>query len=229
MADDELRQIRFAPPPGSTQVILVRHGESAPLRNGEPFELVDGHGDPHLSELGQWQAERVGDRLKSEDVVAIYVSTLTRTHQTAAPLAAHLGLAPIIEPDLREVFLGEWEGGLYRQRAAEGHPAFRQMQLEERWDAIPGGESNASLTARTVAVLERIHQSHPDQLVVVVVHGGVIGALLAHAAQSRPFAFMGADNGSIHHLVLTEQRWIVRRYNDTGHLGDLTVVPSPLT
>jgi 2,3-bisphosphoglycerate-dependent phosphoglycerate mutase len=229
MADDELRQIRFAPPPGSTQVILVRHGESAPLRNGEPFELLDGHGDPHLSELGQWQAERVGDRLKSEDVGAIYVSTLTRTHQTAAPLAAHLGLEPVVEPDLREVFLGEWEGGLYRQRAAEGDPAFRQMQLEERWDAIPGGESNASLTARTVAVLEQIHQRHPDQLIVVVVHGGVIGALLAHAAQSRPFAFMGADNGSIHHLVLTEQRWIVRRYNDTGHLGDLTVVPAPLT
>ena len=226
---EELRQIRFAPPPGSTQVVLVRHGESAPHVPGKPFDLVDGHGDPPLSELGRWQAERVGERLKGEAISAIYVSTLVRTHQTAAPLAAHLGLEPIVEPDLREVHLGEWEGGVYREKAAAGHPAFRTMQLEERWDAIPGGETNESLTTRTVGVLERIHQTQPDQMVAVVVHGGVIGALLAHAAKSRPFAFAGADNGSIHHLVMTEQRWIVRRYNDTGHLDSMSAVPAPLT
>jgi 2,3-bisphosphoglycerate-dependent phosphoglycerate mutase len=229
MSDDELRQIRFAPPPRSTQVVLVRHGESAPLRPGEPFALVDGHGDPHLSELGQWQAERVGERLRDEPVAAIYVSTLTRTHQTAAPLARHLQIEPRVEPDLREVFLGDWEGGQYRVKAAEGHPAFIQMQTEERWDAIPGGETNESLTKRTVGVLERLHQAHADELVVVVAHGGVIGAILAHAARSRPFAFMGADNGSLHHLVLTERRWIVRRYNDTGHLDSVSAVPAPLT
>jgi 2,3-bisphosphoglycerate-dependent phosphoglycerate mutase len=229
MSDDEFRQIRFAPPPGSTQVILVRHGESAPLRPDEPFALVDGHGDPHLSELGQWQAERVGERLRDEPVGAIYVSTLTRTHQTAAPLARLLQIEPRVEPDLREVFLGDWEGGQYRVKAAEGHPAFIQMQTEERWDAIPGGETNESLTTRTVGVLERLHQAHADELVVVVAHGGVIGAILAHAAKSRPFAFMGADNGSIHHLVLTERRWIVRRYNDTGHLDSVSAVPAPLT
>lgn len=226
---EELRQIRFAPPPGSTQVVLVRHGESAPHVPGRPFALRDGHGDPPLSELGRWQAEQVGERLKDEAITAIYVSTLVRTHQTAAPLAAHLGLEPVVEPDLREVHLGEWEGGVYREHAANGHPAFRAMLLEERWDAIPGAESNASLRARTVAVLERIHQRHPDEMVAVVVHGGVIGALLAHAAKSRPFAFAGADNGSIHHMVLTEQRWIVRRYNDTGHLDSMSAVPAPLT
>jgi 2,3-bisphosphoglycerate-dependent phosphoglycerate mutase len=229
VARDEIRQIKFAPPPGATQVVLVRHGESAPHRPGQLFALVDGHGDPPLSELGQWQAERVGERLAHEDIAAIYVSTLVRTHETAAPLATHLGLEPIVEHDLREVFLGDWEGGLYREKALEGHPAFRTMQLEERWDAIPGGESNESLTTRTVGALERIHQNHPDQMVAVVVHGGVIGALLAHAARSRPFAFAGADNGSIHHLVMTEQRWIVRRYNDTGHLNSMSAVPAPLT
>ena len=229
MADNELRQIRFAPPPGSCQVILVRHGESAPLVPGRPFDLVDGHGDPHLSELGQWQAERVGERLAVEPVTAIYVSTLARTHQTAAPLARQLGLTPIVEPDLREVHLGEWEGGIYREKAAEGHPAFRQMQQEERWDAIPGAETNESLTTRTVAVVEAIHERHPDEVVVVVVHGGVIGAILAHAAKSRPFAFMGADNGSLHHLVLTDQRWIVRRYNDTGHLASMSAFAAPPT
>lgn len=229
MAPNEFRQLRFAPPPGSTQIVLVRHGESAAHVPGSPFDLVDGHGNPPLSDLGRWQADQVGVRLRTEEITSIYTSTLVRTQQTAAPLAGFVDIEPVIERELREVFLGEWEGGVYREKAAEGHPAFRQMQVEERWDAIPGAESNDSLTNRTVAVIERIHQQHPDQMVAVVVHGGVIGAILAYAAKSRPFAFMGADNGSIHHLVVTPDRWIVRRYNDTGHLDSMSAVPAPPT
>lgn len=224
----ELRQYRFAPPPGATQIILVRHGESAPHVPGTRFELVDGHGDPALSELGRWQAEMVGERLADEDVAAIYVTTLRRTQQTAAPLAARLGIEPIVEPELREVFLGEWEGGLYRERIAAQDPIAEVMFREERWDAIPGAESNEELRQRTVAAIERICAAHPDQQVVVVVHGGVIGALLSHAAKARPFAFTGADNGSIHHLVIVDGRWIIRRFSDTGHLDSMSAAPSPL-
>jgi probable phosphoglycerate mutase len=225
----EYRQARFARPPGATDLILVRHGESAPHRPGESFALVDGHGDPELSELGRWQADRVADRLADEPIDAIYVSSLRRTHETAAPLAARLGIEPVVEPDLREVHLGEWEGGEFRVRAAAQDPAWVRMRAEERWDAIPGGESNESLTARTTAAVARIRDAHPDAVVVAAVHGGVIGALLAHAAGSRPFAFNGADNGSIHHLVVMAEHWIVRRYNDTGHLGGLTSAAAPPT
>jgi len=225
----EYRQPRFARPPGATDLILVRHGESAPHRPGASFALVDGHGDPELSPDGHDQAERVGARLASEPVDAIYVSSLRRTHETAAPLAARVGITPAVEPDLREVHLGEWEGGLFRERAAAQDPAWIRMHTEQRWDAIPGAESNESLLARCRAAVERIHAAHPDSLVVAVVHGGVIGALLAHATGSRPFAFNGADNGSVHHLVLTAERWILRRYNDTGHLGGLSSAATPPT
>ena len=75
---------------------------------GHPFPLVDGHGDPALAPEGEEQAERVGERLARLPIDAIYVTTLRRTHQTAAPLAARLGLRPMVEPDLREVHLGEW-------------------------------------------------------------------------------------------------------------------------
>jgi len=226
----EIRQHRFAPPPGATQVLLVRHGESAPYVPGSPFDLVDGHADPALSELGRWQADRVGERLQDEDISAIYVSTLQRTHQTAGPLAKRLGIEPVVVPDLREVNLGEWEGGLYREKVAAGDPIAEVMFREERWDAIPGAESNDELAARTVGAIEKIHADHPDQMVVAVVHGGVIGALVGHAAKAaRGFAFVGADNGSIHHLVVTDKRWLIRRYNDTGHLGGMSAVAAPPT
>lgn len=226
----EYRQHRFRPPPGATELLVVRHGESAPARPGERFALVGGHGDPELAPEGRWQAERLAARLSSEDIHAIYVTTLRRTHETAAPLASRLGIEPQVEPDLREVFLGEWEGGLYRQKAAEGDPVFRAVMETGEWGHIPGAERTEQLRARAVTAVERIAARHPDQRVVVVSHGGVIGCLLAHATGGRPFAFTGADNASISHLVVANGLWMLRRYNDTGHLaGELSVAPEPPT
>ena len=71
---------------------------------------------------GERQAELLADRLEREQIDAIYVTTLRRTHETAAPLARRLGITPVEEPDLREVFLGEWEGGLFRRRRSTEDP-----------------------------------------------------------------------------------------------------------
>ena len=86
--DEGFRQYRFTPPDGATTVLLVRHGESAPAHPDRPFPMVDGHGDPPLDPVGHEQAERLADRLQHERIDAIYVTTLQRTYQTAAPLAS---------------------------------------------------------------------------------------------------------------------------------------------
>lgn len=217
----EYPQHRFTRPPGATEILLVRHGESRAHVPGEPFPRVDGHGDPELSALGRAQAERLGERLRGEGIDAIYVTNLRRTVETAAPLAAHLGLTPVVEAGLREVHLGEWEGGLFRVKAHEQDPIYLRMQQEERWDAIPGAESRAAVHERVMASLDRIVARHPDQLVVAFVHGGIVGHILSHAAASRPFAFNGADNASISHIVVVGDRIMVRRFNDAAHLTDL--------
>jgi probable phosphoglycerate mutase len=211
-------QHRFELPPGATEVLLVRHGQSAAYVDGRPFPLVAGQGDPPLSELGARQARRVGARLGAEDISAIYVTTLRRTAQTAAPLAARLGLDCRVEARLREVHLGDWEGGLYRKMVAQGHPASRRSVAEERWDAIPGAEPAADFAARVQAAITRIAAGHPGQRVAAFTHGGVIGQALALASRSRPFAFIGADNASISRLVITSELWMVRCFNDTAHL-----------
>lgn len=230
----EYRQHRFRPPPGACDILLIRHGESQPARLDRPFPLVDGHADPPLDPRGRDEARRVAERLAEEEISAIYVTPLQRTQQTAAPLAERLGLEPRVEPDLREVHLGEWEGATFRARVREGHPIAQQMWEAERWDVIPGAESNEALQARLRAGLERIAVAHADQRVAVFVHGGVIGTIVAMATQARPFSFLGADNGSLTHLVIesaeSSGRWIIRRFNDTGHLGtDLDREPEPLT
>jgi probable phosphoglycerate mutase len=224
-------QSRFAPPPGACEILMLRHGESAPHVEGEEFPLVDGHGDPPLSEEGRLQAEQAAERLiaTGERIAAVYVTTLQRTHQTAAPLVARLGLEPVVEPELREVFLGDWEGGEFRKRLADGDPIAMSMAVKQRWDVIPGAEPEEVFAARVRVGIERIAAAHRDELVVAVVHGGVIGQVIGLATGARGFGFTGADNASISHVVVTPERWIVRCYNDTTHLrSKFSTAPEPL-
>jgi probable phosphoglycerate mutase len=208
----------YVGPPGSTELLLVRHGASADSVEGESFELVEGQGDPALSEAGRHQAELVAQRLGHELFDGMYVSTLRRTAQTAAPLVDRTGITPVVDADLREVFLGEWEGGLLRQKAADQDPLFERVMTEQRWDLVPGAETRDEFGGRLRRAVERIAAAHPGGRVVVFSHGAAIGELLAKATGSAPFAFLGADNASISRLVVASERWVLRGYNDTAHL-----------
>jgi 2,3-bisphosphoglycerate-dependent phosphoglycerate mutase len=214
-------QRQFALPPGATEVILVRHGASAPAVPGEPFPLVDGHGDPPLAPEGAVQAEAVAVRLAREDLRAIFVTPLQRTHASAAPLSARTGLPPAVVPDLVEVSLGEWEGGEFRIRMAEGDPIAIQAVAEERWEVIPGAETMEALAQRVrVGIQAVVALAGPDTRVAAIVHGGVIGEICRQATGSRPFAFVHADNGSLTRLiVLPDGGWLLRSFNDTAHLA----------
>lgn len=214
----EYRQIRFRPPDGATQLLLVRHGESAPARDGITFPLVDGHADPELASEGLEQADLLANRLRTEHIDAVYVTPLRRTTQTAKPLTSAVGLSVRIEADLREIYLGEWEGGLLRKYVAQQHPIALQMREQQRWDVIPGAESMDNLRGRIRAGVGRIVAAHPGQRVAVFSHGGVIGTLLSLASGAEPFAFETVDNGSISEVVVSGSSWTVRRFNDTAHL-----------
>lgn len=217
------RQVRFQRGDRSTEILLVRHGESAIADPEHPFELLDGRGDPELSPEGRAQADAVCARLARLEIAAIYVTPLRRTAETAAPLARALGIEPAVEPGLVEVHMGEWEGGLYRQRIAARDPLSTRVFLEQRWDVIPGAESNDALTARTTAAIARIVAAHPGSTVVAVSHAAAIASVLAATASSRPFAFVSVDNASVSSIVVDGDHQTLRRFNDTGHLE----VPRP--
>lgn len=222
-------QGRFRAPEGACDLLLVRHGQSADAVEGREFDRLDGHADPPLSPLGRDQARRLAERLATEHVDALYVTSLRRTHETAAPLATATGLAPTVEPDLREIYLGEWEGWVFEQKFVDRDPLALRLVEEQRWDLIPGCEPTDGFAARVRSGIERIAAAHPDQRVVVVVHGGVIGEVLAQASSAQAWAFIGADNASISQVVVTGRRWVVRRFNDTTHLDErLTVRSAPL-
>ena len=211
----------FAAPPGATEILLVRHGASAPAFPDRPFPIVGGQSDPELAPDGRLQAEALAERLGAEPISALFVTPLRRTAETAAPLAARLELAPIVIPELAEVRLGDWEGGEWRIRAANGDPLVARVFAEERWDVIPNAEPAADFARRVRSGIERVvEQSGPDVLVAAVAHAAVITELCHQATQSRPFAFVTVDNASITRLiVLPDGRWLLRGFNDVAHLA----------
>jgi probable phosphoglycerate mutase len=210
----------FSLPEGATEVVLVRHGASEVALPGARFPLVDGRGDPNLSEDGYEQARAIATQLATEGIARLFVTPLKRTHQTAAPLVEATGLEPIVVDELAEVRLGEWEGGEYRVRMAQGDPIVRQMFQQERWDVIPGGETFDSLGRRVRAGIEKIVElTGPDAVAVAILHGGVIGEVCRQATDSRPFAFVHSDNGSVSRLVIRPSgRWLLRSFNEVSHL-----------
>jgi probable phosphoglycerate mutase len=221
MADrDSFEQTPYELPPGATEIVMVRHGASSPPIEGIPNPLVGGHSNPALAEAGKEQAELVAEGLRHEPISAIFVSTLRRTAETAAPLAAATGIEPVAISELREVFLGDFEGGVYRIKTAEGDPTIKQVFETEAWSAIPNAETFAEFGPRiTAGVEEMVRQVGPDKAAVAVLHGAVIGQLCRQATDSRAFAFVHADNGSVSRLIVNpDGRWLLRSFNDISHL-----------
>jgi probable phosphoglycerate mutase len=229
MPPREYRQEPYERPAGSTELVLVRHGASATLRAGGTFPLLEGHSDPPLAPEGGAQAQAVAGRLAHEPFAGVFVSPLRRTAETAAPLVAATGLEPTPVPDLREVFLGDWEGGIYRVRLTDADPLALRMLAEERWDLIPNAEPAEAFAARIRSGVDAVvAATGPDAAAAVFLHGGVLGEICRQATGSRPFAFIHADNGSITRLVVMGAgRWRIRSFNDTAHLGQNAVTARP--
>jgi probable phosphoglycerate mutase len=210
----------YSRPADAIEIILVRHGASEAVVEDEPMELLEGQADPSLSEAGERQAELVAAHLATEPLSALFVTPLRRTAQTAAQLVAATGLEPVCVPELREVHLGELDGGAFRIAVHRRDPIVDEVFARQRWDVIPGAETMEAVERRTQAGIDRILDGlQPGQTVAAVVHGGVIGELCRHATGSRPLAFIHADKGSLTRIVVLRvgRRWL-RTFNESAHL-----------
>lgn len=207
----------FVAPPGAREVILVRHGAVDPPG---PDGLIAGRSDPELNEAGREQTDGVVRRLAREQVAAVVATQLRRSVETADPIAARHGLAPMVLSDLGEIYLGEWEGHGIHERGSRGDPEFQRVMREQRWDLIPGAERGDVFAARVDAGLTALADLGTDgQAAVAVTHGAVIAEICRNVTGSRPFAFLNAGNGSISRLVrMPDLRWMLLSFNETEHL-----------
>jgi phosphohistidine phosphatase SixA len=78
------------PPPGTTTVYVVRHGEKSTMDPNDP--------DPHLTDAGRRRAQALASRLGTSGITEIIVSQFKRSQETALPLASALRIDPELIP-----------------------------------------------------------------------------------------------------------------------------------
>ena len=222
-------------PERTLTLLLVRHGLTSWNAEGR----LQGHSDIPLSREGREQACRLGRRLSNTWQntahhsrlalpVAVYVSDLSRAHETALLIRAEnpaLSEVPLITtPLLRERGFGVWEGltaaeaaerfGPHRSHGNEGEPhaAVRErlrLALEQVWD-----DAFADAERREAAVL-------------FVGHGGSLRHLVGVATNLGPDAFRhfrlsntGLSIVELQGAELNTADGSIHLWNDTSHLDD---------
>ena len=154
---------------------LLRHGETGHNADGR----IQGHTESDLSELGQEQARRLGSRLEQVPFTKVYASSLSRAMQTAE--IAFNGRIPLEGRDgLKEMNLGIWEGRSAEELRRDFPAEVKQWFHEPTSLHIEGGETIAQFRVRVTAEMESIRTDHPDEILAVVAHGGVICTYLTH-------------------------------------------------
>ncbi|MFF4183880.1 bifunctional RNase H/acid phosphatase [Streptomyces sp. NPDC001691] len=200
--------------------VLLRHGETA-LTPQKRFS-GSGGGDPELSAVGRDQAERAAAALAERGTVEVVVSSpLRRCRETAATVAARLGLDVHVEEGLRETDFGAWEGLTFAE-VRERYAADLDAWLGSA-KAAPtgGGESFATVARRVAAARDRLIAAYPRRTVLAVTHVTPIKTLVRLALGAPPESLFRMELSAASLSAVAyygDGNASVRVLNDTGHL-----------
>lgn len=151
-----------------TRIILVRHGSHDRLNR----ILCGRMPGVSLSAQGRGEAERLGTTLAGCGASAVLSSPRTRTRETAAPIAAALGLPVTKASSLDEIDFGDWTGRPFAELADD--PLWQAWNAQRANNRPPRGESMGEVQARALATLS----TRPEECLIAVSHGDVIRAVL---------------------------------------------------
>ena len=124
-----------------------------------------------LSALGRQEADRLVERIAATPVGRILCSPLQRCQETAAPVAARLGLPVETREALGEIDCGDWTGMSFEALAED--PRWHAWNDERGRTTIPGGESVHQVQARLMGLLESLSAAE-GLPTLLVTHSDVI-------------------------------------------------------
>jgi broad specificity phosphatase PhoE len=188
-----------------SSLLLLRHGQIKANLQG----LWHGSTDSRLTWRGRRQASRTARHISrlNPRLSAIYTSPLGRCVETATKISKRLNIDPVVNDDLREYSIGDWEGLPFRLLAEEYDFVNKSTQNPDF--APPGGESLAQVAARMVPALQEIHTRHEnDNQVLIVCHGAATAVALGSLIDGDP------------------RHWINYQLANCG-LTELVLSPSP--
>ncbi len=211
-------------------VLLVRHGRST---SNTAHTLAGRSTGVDLDDRGREQAQALVERLGALPIRAIVRSPLLRCERTVEPLAAALGVEPVVDERITEVDYGSWTGRAIGELVKE--PLWAVVQQQPSAAVFPDGEGLASVQARAVAAVRehdrRLATEHgADVLWVACTHGDVIKSVLADALGTHLDSFqrINADPASVSVVRYTALRPFVIHVNHTGStLNSALTAPPP--
>ena len=211
-------------------VILLRHGRSV---SNTAHTLAGRTEGVDLDDKGLGQAAELVERLAGMPIKALVRSPLLRCRRTLEPVAAALGLEPVVDERLSEVDYGDWTGRQLSELMAE--PLWSVVQQQPSAAVFPKGEGLAQVAARAVAAVRehdrRLAAEHGgDTLWVACTHGDVIKTVVADAlgAHLDSFQRITADPASMSVIRYTKLRPFVLHVNHTGaRLASVLTAPPP--
>jgi len=150
------------------KILLFRHG-LPDFPGGKPV-CIGQRTDLPLSAEGKAMGEAMQPLLESTRTERIFVSPLLRCRETALALSG--GNIPMtVEPDLREMDSGAWDGYSFQEIAARW-PELYAARERDPLLLPPEGESHADAAARGLAVLRRV-AAETEGNIAVVAHAGI--------------------------------------------------------
>jgi broad specificity phosphatase PhoE len=205
------------------KLILIRHGES----DSNVQRKFSGFQDVDLTEKGIWQAKRLAYRLLKVPVDAVFCSDLKRAIHTADIVFGNRNINMLINPNLREMNFGIWEGKTFEEiKLKEGVKFTSWMESPDERSIIPQGESLAILNERVMTEVNRILQEYKDEekdkTIAIVCHGGAIRMILCNALnlELKNLWYIKQKSTALNMIDYYDGKGFVSLINDTSHLED---------
>jgi broad specificity phosphatase PhoE len=160
---------------GARAVLLLRHGRTA-------FNLENrfqGQTDIPLDDVGLGQAKRAADLLAeqpglADEPVRIVSSDLSRASRTAEQIATRLGVELTLDPRLREIYAGSWEGLLRTEIEAMAPDDFAAWGRGDYDVKLGGGESRRDAASRAAEAIDDVEKTMDGGTLICVSHGGAL-------------------------------------------------------
>ncbi|HLF72162.1 MAG TPA: histidine phosphatase family protein [Dehalococcoidia bacterium] len=189
------------------ELLLVRHAEPADCGPAD---------DPLLSCNGLVQAERLGERLRSQWVETIYTAPERRAVQTALVASEMTGRPLVTLEELRDIDFAPSTG---EHESTCGQSYAHRFYLEPRWDSLPGFTSGKAFRRRAVQAIESVVGRHTGRRVAIVAHASVINAYLSMLLTVPRDLFFAPEHASVSIVRSLGDLYAVRTLNDTSHLN----------
>ncbi len=157
-----------------TRFCLVRHGQTDWNLAGR----YQGQSDVPINGSGRAQARALAHQLDGHLFAAIYTSDLKRAKETAEIIGTFVHVPVRLEPRLREIDQGEWEGQLVEVIQARYAALWERRTVDPAGVRPPGGETVGEVARRVHAALEDIARLHPDTSVLIVSHGLALATVI---------------------------------------------------